>query len=168
MEERWVHRSSVIWEQVMILSPSHADREMGLIFVGLFRSVWARTLTFSVGRSKQNHCLLPSCREGGGGASKPEALYRLPAKPRVGTPPHYPAVFSICLLGAVFSRARTQQPSIFPLFFFCLLQTPSAALTHRTASCRSESWYTRFEPQLYLYGKAAGVVSDLAVWRAGR
>lgn len=33
---------------------------------------------------------------------------------------------------------------------------------------RSESWYTRFEPQLYLYGKAAGVVSDLAVWRAGR
>ncbi|CAM9802571.1 unnamed protein product, partial [Scytosiphon promiscuus] len=31
----------------------------------------------------------------------------------------------------------------------------------------SESWYSRFEPQLYLYGKAAGVVSDLAVWRAG-
>ncbi|CAM9750655.1 unnamed protein product, partial [Ectocarpus sp. 13 AM-2016] len=31
----------------------------------------------------------------------------------------------------------------------------------------SESWYSRFEPQLYLYGKAAGMVSDLAVWRAG-
>lgn len=32
----------------------------------------------------------------------------------------------------------------------------------------SGTWYTRFEPQLYLYGKAAGVVSDLVVWHSGR
>ncbi|CAM9779099.1 unnamed protein product, partial [Laminaria digitata] len=31
----------------------------------------------------------------------------------------------------------------------------------------SETWYTRFEPQLYLYGKAAGMVTDLAVWHPG-
>ncbi|CAN0448878.1 unnamed protein product, partial [Discosporangium mesarthrocarpum] len=30
------------------------------------------------------------------------------------------------------------------------------------------NWYTRFEPQLYLYGKAAGEVSDLAVWRSDK
>ena len=44
----------------------------------------------------------------------------------------------------------------------------AAAVAAAAAATISETWYTRFEPQLYLYGKAAGMVNDLAVWHPGR